>query len=85
MSGRNKPQKISLHSPLIIDITIAGNLDDSWSERFGLSLMHNTTDDGMAVTILSGEVLDQAALIGVINGLYGLGYPILSVEYESLA
>jgi hypothetical protein len=33
------------------------------------------------VTILKGEVLDQAALVGLINRLYGLGLPLISVEW----
>jgi hypothetical protein len=67
-----------------VGITIAGYLEDSWSERFGLSFTYRTINDDIAVTVLRGKVLDQAALIGVINGLYGLGFPLLSVEYESL-
>jgi hypothetical protein len=33
------------------------------------------------VTTLYGEVLDQAALAGVLSGLYSLHLPLLSVEY----
>lgn len=33
------------------------------------------------VTTLVGQVLDQAALIGVIEQLYSLGLPLLSIEY----
>ena len=32
------------------------------------------------VTILTGVMVDQAALNGVINTLYDLGCPLLSVE-----
>jgi hypothetical protein len=31
-------------------------------------------------TILVGQVLDQAALLGVLEQLYSLGLPLLSVE-----
>jgi hypothetical protein len=34
-----------------------------------------------AVTILVGRLADQAALIGILNTLYDLGLPLLSVEY----
>jgi len=37
------------------------------------------------VTTLAGELRDQAALIGVLNGLYSLGYALLSVEYQSIS
>jgi len=33
------------------------------------------------VTTLDGEVLDQAALAGVLSALYNLHLPLLSVEY----
>jgi hypothetical protein len=33
-----------------------------------------------AVTELSGQLADQAALVGVLTSLYDLGMPLLSVE-----
>ena len=33
-----------------------------------------------SVTTLEGELGDQASLVGVINTLYGLHLPVLSVE-----
>jgi hypothetical protein len=32
------------------------------------------------VTTLMGELRDQAALLGVLNSLYDLGFPLLRVE-----
>jgi hypothetical protein len=32
-------------------------------------------------TALRGRLLDQAALLGVLNALYGLHLPLLSVEH----
>jgi len=32
------------------------------------------------VTTLTGEVRDQAALLGVLNALYDMGCPLLKVE-----
>lgn len=34
------------------------------------------------VTTLVGQLRDQAALFGVLNSLYELHLPILSVEYQ---
>ena len=36
------------------------------------------------VTTLTGEIRDQAALMGVLNGLNALGYSLISVECQSL-
>jgi len=33
-----------------------------------------------SLTILTGELLDQAALVGFINYLYGIGLPLIQVE-----
>jgi hypothetical protein len=37
--------------------------------------------DRPGATTLVGRVLDQAALIGVIEQLYSLGLPLLSIEH----
>ncbi len=41
--------------------------------------------DGVAETVLTGEFQDQAALTGVLNTLYDLGLPLLSVECLAVA
>ena len=40
--------------------------------------------DQPPVTTLTGQVLDQAALMGVLNRLYDLCLPLLSVECLSI-
>ena len=85
MSGSQIKPRFSLRSPALVNITIVGHLDDSWSEQLGLRLEKTTIPDDTAVTVLSGKVLDQAALFGVLNGLYGLGFPLMSVECTPLA
>ena len=62
-------------------IRVQGALDPSWSDRLGG--MRITTDrrEGHApVTTLCGPLRDQAALLGVLNGLYDLHLPLLLVE-----
>jgi hypothetical protein len=36
--------------------------------------------DGQATTVLEGRLADQAALSGVLNTLYELHLPVISVE-----
>jgi hypothetical protein len=36
---------------------------------------------GFSVTTLTSELVDQAALISMINGLNGLALPVISVQY----
>ncbi|TWT81477.1 hypothetical protein CA13_29300 [Planctomycetes bacterium CA13] len=65
-------------------IAVEGSLDESWSGRLGG--MHITTalrDDQNPVTTLTGQIRDQAALMGVLNSLYQLHMNILSVHCTS--
>jgi hypothetical protein len=34
----------------------------------------------LVITVLSGELVDQAALMGVLNAVYDLGHTLLKVE-----
>jgi len=79
MSDHNSQSRFSLRTPEMVVITIAGYLDESWALQLGMKLDH-TTNNASSVTVLKGRLIDQAALPGALNGLYGLGYPLLSVE-----
>ncbi len=58
-------------------IRIAGHLDPKWTEWFeGFTVIH--TAEGQ--TLLSGEVVDQAAFYGVIAKLRDLGVSLISVS-----
>jgi hypothetical protein len=75
-------QGVSLLEPAVYRIRIQGILDKNWSDYYsGMTIEHEGDPKGYAMTILMGRVADQSALIGVLNSLYDIGYPILSVEY----
>ncbi len=62
--------------PARYEIRIKGHLDDRWADRFeGMRFAHES--DG--TTILSGPVVDQAALHGLLRRVRDLGMPLLSV------
>jgi hypothetical protein len=62
-----------------VEIRVKGRIDEHWSAWFaGLSITHTDQDE----TILSGRVVDQAALYGVLSMLRDLGLPLLSVAGE---
>jgi hypothetical protein len=63
-------------APAHYEIRIKGHLDARWADRFdGLSFTHES--DG--TTTLSGPVVDQAALHGLLRRVRDLGMPLLSV------
>jgi hypothetical protein len=62
-----------------VEIRVKGCIDEHWSAWLaGLSITHTDRDE----TILSGRVVDQAALYGVLSMLRDLGLPLLSVASE---
>jgi hypothetical protein len=73
--------KLGLDQPAMYRISIQGILAESWSDYLGgLDIRRTVTSLNHDVTILTGQLRDQAALLGMLNSLYGLGLPLLSVE-----
>jgi hypothetical protein len=59
------------------EIHVRGQLDESWSdwlEGLDATLLEN------GEMILTGHIVDQAALLGTLNKLYGLNLTLLSVN-----
>lgn len=59
------------------ELRVQGHLDDRWSDWLG-SLTVRRQDDG--TTVLTGPIVDQAGLHGVITRIRDLGLPLLSVQ-----
>ncbi len=75
---------LKMESPGKYQISIQGFLNADWSDRLGgLKIATTPSTDGWPVTTLTGEVIDQAVLLGVLNALYDLRYPLLSVSYQA--
>ena len=73
---------VSLLEPAVYQIRIQGILDKNWSDYCGgMAIEHEGDPKRNPITILMGRVADQPALLGVLNALSDIGYPILSVEY----
>ena len=71
----------SLDHPATYQIKVPGRLDENWSKWFGeMVITTECGDDVPTVTSLTGTVADQAALQGLIERLYTIGLPILSVN-----
>ena len=64
-----------------VEIRVKGQIDARWSEWFGgLAISHSDPDE----TILTGLVLDEAALYGVISRLRDLGLKLTSLNSEAI-
>jgi hypothetical protein len=66
----------TLHSENVYHIRVKGNLDEKWADWFEGFVMASRGD---GETQLSGAVMDQAALQGVLGKIHSLGLPLLLV------
>ena len=63
--------------PELYEIRLKGHLDDRWAERFeGLTITLEENGD----TLLTGPVVDQAALHGLLKKVRDLGLSLVSVN-----
>jgi hypothetical protein len=77
----NNRSDLKIDQPATYSIRVVGHLDENWSTRLGGLKINATSQEGKkAVTTLSGPVIDQAALFGVLKALYDMRLPLLSVE-----
>jgi hypothetical protein len=75
------PKVLTFDTVAVYRIGVQGFLDKSWSDRMnGVDIRVRNRPDGASVTMLTGRFIDQAALAGVLNTLYDMGFPLLKVE-----
>jgi hypothetical protein len=75
MSNELDP-KTDVDEPMVYQIRLRGHLSSQWTEWFG-GLTITLEDNGD--TLLTGPVVDQAALHGLLRKVRDLGIPLLSV------
>ena len=61
----------------LYEIHVKGHLNSQWSDWLG-GMQVKLLDNGEM--ILSGAIVDQAALMGILNKLNRLNLPIISVK-----
>jgi hypothetical protein len=71
------PSTDDQYEPGLYEIRIKGHLADRWADWFG-GLTITLEDNGD--TLLTGPVVDQAALHGLLKKVRDLGMPLLSVN-----
>jgi hypothetical protein len=77
MSGERKSER-DPDRPKTFQIRIHGHLSQQWTDWFE-GLVITLEEDGN--TLLSGPVVDQSALHGILKKIRDLGMPLLSVNF----
>ena len=74
--ANKRNQNIDVNRPMVYQIRIEGQLGKEWSEWFeGLTITQEDNGD----MLLSGLVVDQAALHGLLRKVRDLGMSLISV------
>ena len=77
--ARRKP---NLDRPGTYRIKVPGRLDEhssDWAE--GMRVTIEQQGEGPPITTLTGQLIDQAALHGLLRRLYALGLPLIEVKW----
>jgi hypothetical protein len=70
--------RLSIHQPARYRIQVQGWVDDRWADWLGGLTLVREGEGDLATTLLTGIVADQSALMGLLQQLCNLGFPVLS-------
>jgi hypothetical protein len=74
--------RLRMDQPSAYHIVVQGHLDTTYADWLeGMLVVLTRDQQQQPVTILTGQLLDQAALIGVLRSLYNLRFPVLFVKW----
>lgn len=67
--------------PYLYEFQVEGVLDDCWADWFnGLSIQHHRRTGTLPVTVLTGPIVDQVALHGILAKIRDLNLKLISVR-----
>jgi hypothetical protein len=78
---KDTPMHLSMQGPAIYRIRVEGSINPKWFSRLeGMNVTSGNSGADITESILVGRLADQAALSGLLNTLYELHRPVLSVD-----
>jgi len=78
MMSNKHISKMDPSQPIVYQIRIEGHLDRQWTDWFdGMTITLEDNGD----TLITGPVVDQAALHGLLKKVRDLGMPLLSINF----
>ena len=79
---KQKSAKLSLHQPTHYRIIVQGVLSEEWQDYFsGFTLTRCPQASPIGLAILTSEPVNHPLLLGTLNTLYTLGFPLFKVEW----
>ena len=81
MMSKLSRNPIPFDCPATYQISVQGRIDPTSSDLLGdMTISPATAEGDLPITTLEGDLRDQAALAGVLNTLYELHLPVISVK-----
>lgn len=78
---KNSSQRFRQGQAATYQIQVQGWISERWADWFDdMTITLEGEDDASGITMLTGVVVDQAALLGLLQKLYNLGLPLLLVR-----
>ena len=78
---QSSEKRLKMEDSATYIIYVQGCLEEVWSDRLAnMTITMDLSDQQAPVSTLKGRIRDQAELVGVVNGLYQMRVPILSME-----
>ena len=86
MKDKLRVSHLTFDGSATYQIWVGGHVEANWSDWMeGMSVRRLRNEDGPAITLLEGELIDQAALAGLLNALYEMHLVVLAVECSSVS
>jgi hypothetical protein len=74
---KHNGKRSQVNQPIVYQIRLEGHLDCQWTDWFsGLTITLEQNGD----TLLTGPIIDQAALFGLLKKVRDLGLPLISLN-----
>ena len=73
--------EVQFNKPAVYIIKVQGEIGDDWSNHLGgMQITVERKKGAKSITMITGRIKDQSALSGILNTLYELHLPVISVK-----
>lgn len=74
-------RRVTMHGPAVYEVWIQGTLDSTWITQMSIESLRQLPEaEGGQITVLTATFRDQAELRGLLDRIYNLNLPLISVR-----